>query len=631
MKRIALLITVLLLFSGIASSEETDTKTLIIKAKNSMDSGRYTEAIEGLSAAYERMPIIGDYILLWLSKSYYKIDNLAESNSKIKELLTAYPDSPLKKKARSMEVKNLISLNDPALDLYVFESYIKDYPEDYEIKFLFAQFLKKRGNIDSAKTIFKNIYVNSNGILSKMACGELAPSDISLQELIDKATNLIDAMEFKEAEYILREALSVDKKGQYKYEILKRLGNALFKQKRYKESADAYEKAGDYYWRAKALYRAGERDVFAGVLKKLVGMKDRRAGSLLLLSASDKRRSGKIDEALSIYEDVKSNYPSESENAAWAIGWTHYRNGNYQKAFDVLSELYNTYNNPKYLYWKARSLEGTGKDATSIYKILDGKGLDFYSILANIKVGKETETNGPEFEVKRLGSISLERVSILLELELRREAVSELSDMAKKTTNANDLIHIATKLKEENEYRMALNLISRLPYQEGLHSILYPLAFWTVVREVSDHNGIDPFVVLSVMREESRFDPEARSIAGALGLMQLMPQTASTIERRVSLNIKSREQLYDIKTNITLGSYYLASLIKEFGALPVAIAAYNAGENNVRKWQKGEYKSYDEFIEDIPYDETRNYTKRVIKTYFEYLRYASEKDISSIL
>jgi len=639
MRKNLLLIVLSLSFLSPASGEDIDGKAFLIKGRTELDAGRYAEAVESLAVAYKRMPVIGDYVLFWLSKAHREMGNFTESNLHVKELLKVYPDSPLRKKARFIEIKNIIALNDTAHDLQVFESYIKDYPEDHEIKFLFAQLLKRQGKTEKAKTIFKNLYISSENMFSKMAYNELTPSDITLHDLIGKSENLMDAMEFKKAEYILREALLKDD-GQHKSEILKKLGQSIFKQKRYKEAAEIYEKAGDYYSRAKALYRTGEKTAFGNALKKLVLMGDRRTGSLLMLAASDKRRDGELEEALGIYKDVRANYPSEAENSLWGIGWTYYRSGDYKKALDIFTDLYGTYGRSKYLYWKSQSLERSGKGADYIYRQFVEKEGDFYSVLAHIKNSQKTEKGTEVQGVKdsshvlkamsyELKTKNSERVEILMELGMKKEAVAELSAIARKTTNPDELAYICSKLQEVGEYGLSLTLASKLPYREIAHSILYPLAYWTVVRESSARHGVDPFVVLSIMREESRFDPEARSVAGALGLMQLMPQTAKVIDRKINLNIISREQIYDIRINIMLGSYYINSLIKEFASFPTAIAAYNAGEEIVRKWQKaGNYKSYDEFIEDIPYDETRNFVKRVITTYFEYLKSTASLPLS---
>ncbi|TAL25559.1 MAG: tetratricopeptide repeat protein, partial [Nitrospirae bacterium] len=595
-----------------------------------------------------------DYILFWLSKAYQELGNSDEANYKIKELLKGYPDSPLRKKARSKEIKNIIASNEIPLgfesqrpDLKLFEAYIKDYPEDYETKFLFGQVLKSKEKKDKAKTIFKDIYVNSQGTVSKTAYNELTPSDITVSDLIEKASNLINIMEFKEAESILRAALlklgsdSQRDDDRRKTEILKKLGHALFKQKKYKESADIYEKAGDNYWGALALYRAGEKTAFAQALKKTASAGDKKTGLLLLLAASDKRRNNEIDEALSIYKTIKANYPSEAEDSLWGAGWTYYRSGDYPKALDAFTELCKVYGSSKYLYWKTQTMEKSGRvgsdsqrDAAPIYKQLAEKERDFYSVLARIKnnqvpgfgfQGLEVSAN-PQTPIPK--PYSSERIDILLELGMKKEAVSELTAIARKTVNTGELLSIAVRLQDAGEYRMAILLASKLPYKEAAHNILYPPAHWAAVTELSADCGVDPFIVLSIMREESRFDPEARSQAGALGLMQLMPQTAGVMNR----DIKSREQLCDIKTNISLGARYIGSLMKEFNSLPLALAAYNAGEDTVKKWQKaGSYKSVDEFIEDIPYDETKNYVKRVLTTYFEYLRHSDRKEMPKIL
>lgn len=630
MKKSFLFLAVFLVTFSTASGEDTDGKSFFIKGKSEFDAGRYAEAIENLSEAYKRLPVVRDYILFYLSRAYSESGNISESDLRIKELLKDYPLSPLHKRARGLEIKNLIASGAMFYDAEILESYVRDYPEDHDIKFLLAQHLKDKGETERAKAVFKNIYLSSYGMSSEISYNELATSDITLQDIIEKAANLTNAMEFKKAESALREALAKDD-GQRRIEIIKKLGYVLFKQKRYKESADAYEKAGDYYLKAKTLYRAGDKTGFEAVIKKLSSMDDKRTGSLLILAALDKRRNGEINEALNLYQTIKEKYPSEAESAQWGIAWTYYRAGSYQKALDVFTYLYDSYGSSKYLYWKAQSLERTGGNADYIYRQLAVKTQDFYSILPQIKKSHGTE-NPRTLEPSGYMPFKSERIEILLEAGMTKEAAAELSAIARKTTNPDELISVSLKLQECGEYREALTLLSRLPSKEAVRNILYPLAHWHIVRDASDRYGVDPFIVLSIMREESRFDTQARSQAGALGLMQLMPQTASAIDKKVNLNIKSHEHIFDIKTNINLGSYYITSLLKEFGSLPPAIAAYNAGEDVVRRWQKtGNYKSLDEFIEDIPYEETKNYTKRVITTYFEYHRYTGEKGVPEIL
>ncbi|HBI23328.1 MAG TPA: lytic transglycosylase, partial [Nitrospiraceae bacterium] len=130
-------------------------------------------------------------------------------------------------------------------------------------------------------------------------------------------------------------------------------------------------------------------------------------------------------------------------------------------------------------------------------------------------------------------------------------------------------------------------------------------------------NGIDPLLIYALIREESRFNEEAISIAGAIGLMQIMPQTAATI---MNDTYGGRDTLFSPELNIALGTRFFAELLKRYkGNFILALAGYNAGPHIVSKWlEDREGLGVDEFIEDIPYKETREYVKRVFKSYMKY-------------
>ena len=135
--------------------------------------------------------------------------------------------------------------------------------------------------------------------------------------------------------------------------------------------------------------------------------------------------------------------------------------------------------------------------------------------------------------------------------------------------------------------------------------------------------------VWSIMRAESRYNPEAESPVGAKGLMQLMPYTASHLLNLLGQNTKQELNLKDPQLNIQLGTRYLNRLLKQFkNQLPLAAAAYNAGPHRVKSWLSkfGELE-LDEFIEHIPFVETRNYVKRVTKFFGTY-KMAYENDQS---
>ncbi|MFN7133987.1 MAG: lytic transglycosylase domain-containing protein, partial [Myxococcales bacterium] len=154
-----------------------------------------------------------------------------------------------------------------------------------------------------------------------------------------------------------------------------------------------------------------------------------------------------------------------------------------------------------------------------------------------------------------------------------------------------------------------------------LWRIAYPLAFRDLIETHCGTAKVEPDLMQALMREESALDPRAHSWAGAVGLCQLMIPTAREVARDLKLNIRiSGPQLFDPDLNIRLGSTYFAKLMKRWnGNLALSIASYNAGAGAVNRWLKDRPNhQLDEFVEEIPIAETRNYVKRVLKSYNTY-------------
>ena len=135
-----------------------------------------------------------------------------------------------------------------------------------------------------------------------------------------------------------------------------------------------------------------------------------------------------------------------------------------------------------------------------------------------------------------------------------------------------------------------------------------------------DTSQVEKALIYSIVRQESNFDPQAESYKGALGLMQLMPATAKSVAKSLRIKFNQEKLTSDHNYNITLGASYLRSLIEKYeGSYPLAIAAYNAGPHNVNKWIKRvgnpTQKNVDliDWIERIPFGETRNYVQRVLE------------------
>ena len=147
-----------------------------------------------------------------------------------------------------------------------------------------------------------------------------------------------------------------------------------------------------------------------------------------------------------------------------------------------------------------------------------------------------------------------------------------------------------------------------------MRHFVYPLQYDYMVRQYAYENRIDPALVAAVILVESKFDEQAASHRGAVGLMQIMPDTAQWIAEEMNLSDYTPAQLNDSRINIQMGSWYLAYLLKEYdGNKVLALAAYNAGRGHVDEWieQYGWKKNFAE-IDEIPFSETKNYVRIVL-------------------
>lgn len=161
------------------------------------------------------------------------------------------------------------------------------------------------------------------------------------------------------------------------------------------------------------------------------------------------------------------------------------------------------------------------------------------------------------------------------------------------------------------------------PDREDLRwRLVYPIDYYEEIQKYADAVGNNAPLMLALVREESYFNPEAQSSVGARGLMQLMPATAKEISAQYGYGMTSVEDLFKPELNIKIGNSYYAQLRSMLNNLDIsAVAAYNGGIGSIGRWQKNlSYSDTDEFVEQIPYSETKNYVKKVFRSYWNYLR-----------
>jgi soluble lytic murein transglycosylase len=145
--------------------------------------------------------------------------------------------------------------------------------------------------------------------------------------------------------------------------------------------------------------------------------------------------------------------------------------------------------------------------------------------------------------------------------------------------------------------------------------ILFPQQYWTAIEQYAGKNGLDPYMVASLIRQESEFNPGAISGANAWGLMQLLPSVGKSMAKEEGIHHFNEVELLNPETNIRLGTRYLKQTLDHFDGQPAyAFAAYNAGDSRVTDWQSiGKYHGMDEFVESIPFTETRDYVQAILR------------------
>ena len=416
----------------------------------------------------------------------------------------------------------------------------------------------------------------------------------------------------------------------------------LFRMRRYPEAAEVFASLPQddevRIARARCFARSGDPEGAARALET-IGRESRgeQAARASLLAGLLLDGEGETDRAQELFDVVvrtggASNWADE---ALWQLGWNAYRAGRYPEAMGHFARLEARTQDPigalRPRYWRARSAQRAdlpGHDA-ELAAIARSYPLSYYGWRASaLVVGNEgtLERGVVPVGTAALTPAALARPEILLEADLREHALAELDRLFPRARGLADRLALAELYGDAGNDHRAQRLmmeayegaLSRLP-SDGEAEVwwhAWPLPWPDDVRALASRGGgVEPALIYSVMREESGYRPTALSVAGARGLLQLMPDTAARLARQAGLPEPSPESLFDPRVNLDLGSRYLAQLLARFdGRISAAVASYNAGPEAVSRWIQGNSFSDDEWVEAIPYEQTRAYTKRVLRS-----------------
>jgi soluble lytic murein transglycosylase len=284
-------------------------------------------------------------------------------------------------------------------------------------------------------------------------------------------------------------------------------------------------------------------------------------------------------------------------------------------------------------YWQGRALEAAGAagDARRHYQRAADKPTTYYGQLAREKLGLPLELRRPD-QLDAEGREAFEALVPVQALRLLGQigetelAIALYADLARSFSDSAQLDALGSLAAEQNNPRAMLT-VGKTAVQRDfpLDPYAYPVSGIPSFEPVA--NPVDPAMVYAIARQESAFNPQAQSSAGARGLMQLMPATAKRTAERFGLGFDVKRLTQDPVYNAKIGSAHLSELMGDWkGSYVLAFASYNAGGGNVMKWIKAygdpRKPGVDEvdWIERIPFHETRNYVQRVLENLAVYRR-----------
>ncbi len=411
-----------------------------------------------------------------------------------------------------------------------------------------------------------------------------------------------------------------------------------------------------YLWTTRSLFRAGWKDEALKVISRFKNIYPASSfmDHILYLHAQILEEQGDTVAAIALYQEIGKNYPQSSlrYQALWQAGWLFFKSQDWLKAKQTWERLQSLQPNSPWIektyYWIGRAWQEMKeeKKAADVFQLLrQNFPVSYYSFLPASKgipsainflfsAPLEEKTIKPFLEIVDDSSspLHLQKGKVLGRLGLTQDALGELAAAEEKGKISPAIQkEIARLYREFGENWRAVELIRKNFYlrplsnniaesERSLYLLAYPVGDLTWINYYAHIRNLDPALICALILEESRFQQKALSVAGARGLMQILPKTGRTIARQLGLPSFQERLLFEPEFNLRLGTWYLNHLLQEFaGKLPLALAAYNAGPQAVKEWVSC-FPNFqeDEFIENIPYLETRKYVIRVLNSYLIY-------------
>jgi len=628
----------------------------------------YAKAVDPLSRAKPRAGDLGEYVDFYLGTAYFQSGRTAEAVATLTDFEKEYPESLLLRDARVLYGSALLADNRAKDAIAVLQ---KDrQPPRADLELALGKAYAGAGEPVKAAEILRNLYV------TMPLSAEASQADVELKQLASttqlppvgpngrrtRADLLAKGRRFSEAAAEYRDLLNVVSPSD-RPEIQIALAVALRRSgddREAKKVLDGMESSAGTEISIQRIFNLAEiarsDNDEPGFLQYLGQLRQAAPTSFWLQQALLSEGNYYLlkpdyDKAIDAYRELQQRFPKggRASYAHWKVAWLSLRQGRTAEAktgFEQQIGLYPTSAEvPAALYWRARLAE-EDKDsamARAYYQKISERFRNFYygelarrrlrEIRADddpqpytlldrvpaINAGTNITTSDPPTDNLRYQKAQVLENGALVDLAVRELQAAATEDKGNWVTAATAKIY-----EDAGRYDGAIQVFKRAvpnyfavdlptlprPYWEAL----FPKPYWPDLKKFSSQNALDPYLVASLIRQESEFNPGAVSRANALGLMQLLPKVGSSVARQEKLHHFSSEQLFTPEINLQLGTRYFRQMVDKFGTFEYALAAYNAGSNRVDDWLgQGKYRDPQEFVESIPFTETREYVQAILR------------------
>lgn len=356
-----------------------------------------------------------------------------------------------------------------------------------------------------------------------------------------------------------------------------------------------------------------------------------------------------LNQAITYYKQIIQKYPQSAYAAesTWWIFWHLYKNNQWTQADKYAQQALTNYRQAKsasrFAYWRGKCAERLRQPGLAIkqYKQVEltypgtyyahraKSRLSFLSGHKDNLFSSDIKTNADEFTWNWPEPYSQSQVfekfgatiACLIRLHQFEECLAILPDDSPAILRSWLMAKLNLPLEAIN---IANSTLTGLPNRSPSWQIAYPRLYSQYISKNSSKEHLNPYLVHALIREESRYNKLALSTSNALGLMQLLPGTAYGVAKRLNIPLQSQSSIYKPEINIALGTAYLGYTLSRFKTYSpsvspmLAVASYNGGPNAVAGWARKKTSDWDAFVEDIPFNETRDYVRKVFNSYWNY-------------